>query len=70
MKIEDLISDTNNHKEINIGGASIPVLALKKFIKDRLYPFEAIQGKQNYRLVWKKLCRMFYVKATAGDEVI
>jgi len=64
LKIEDLISDKNDQKKINIGGASIPVLALKKFIKDRLYPFEAFQG--NYRLVWGKPALHVLLKSNCG----
>lgn len=34
MKIEDLISGKNDHEDVNIEGTSIPVLALKKLMKD------------------------------------
>lgn len=43
MKIEEFVSEKNDHEEITIGGASVPVLPIKKLMKDgyvHLKPYE------------------------------
>jgi len=64
LKIEDHTSGKNDHKEINSEGASIPVLALKKLMKDgyvHLKPFKEnktidLQGKALLHVLRKSNC--------------
>ncbi len=55
MKIEDLISGKGNGDKVSVGGVSLPVSALKKFIADGYVHIKPYETEGTFSM-WGRAC--------------
>ena len=55
MKIEDLISGKGDSEKVSVGNVSLPVSALKSFIKDGYVHVKPYMSEKTFSM-WGKTC--------------
>ena len=61
MKIEGLISGKSDHEEVDVGGESLPVTALKKLWDDGYAEIVYYEGEGTFS-AWGKTCTGCFTK--------
>lgn len=61
MKIEDLISGKGNGDKVSVGGVSLPVSGLKKFIADGYVHIKPYENEGTFSM-WGRSCTGCFTK--------
>ncbi len=62
MKIEELIAGKKESQNIEVGGASLPIAALKKFMDDGYTDMKPYQMEKTFSM-WGKSCTGCFTEA-------